>query len=352
MINKRLLTIGGTLILSAALTGVTVAQNITSPNAPMTLSCVVVAQDPSKSVSSTAPMTLSCVSQDTTAKTTTMTTTTKQQVVQNPDGSYSVIEYPVGKEVTVELTPTGGMTTSKGMARVMRTDDGTMVNLDLSGLDNSNYFAYAVDPLGKATLLGPVIAENGMSKASFKTPLNQFMLVLSPTEGLTTVANDTPVVFRSAVPKGYAVVQNRPTVPTGDDKQVAGSRAISSTYNVPLLGVPGFEKGETEVRINFSGGLQGLKGKAYIDNSKGEVTKIKMRFDDMKLAPKDKRFVLWASSSDGKYTKLGQVINTGERQESEIRSETALKDFGLFVTVEDADVLQPTGTVYSTFTGR
>ncbi len=34
MINKRLLTIGGTLILSAALTGVTVAQNITSPNAP------------------------------------------------------------------------------------------------------------------------------------------------------------------------------------------------------------------------------------------------------------------------------------------------------------------------------
>ncbi|CAN5577473.1 hypothetical protein BH18ACI1_BH18ACI1_17800 [soil metagenome] len=352
MINKRLLTIGGTLILSAALTGVTIAQNTISPNAPMTLSCVLVGQDPSRSVSSTAPMTLSCVAQGTTAKTTTMTTTTKQQVVQNPDGSYSVIEYPVGKEVTVELTPTGGMTTSKGMARVMRTGNETTVNLDLSGLDNSNYFAYAVDPLGKATLLGPVIAENGMSKASFKTPLNQFMLVLSPTEGLTTVATDTPVIFRSAVPKGYAVVQNRPTVPTGDDKQVATSRAVTSTYNVPLLGVSGFEKGETEVRINFSGDLKGLKGKAYIDNSKGEVTKIKMRFDDMKLAPKDKRFVLWASSPEGQYTKLGQVINTGERQESEIRSETALKDFGLFVTVEDADVLQPTGTVYSTFTVR
>jgi hypothetical protein len=59
---------------------------------------------------------------------------------------------------------------------------------------------------------------------------------------------------------------------------------------------------------------------------------------------------LWASSPDGKYTKLGQVINTGERQESEIRSETALANFGLFVTVEDTDVTQPTSTIYAPFT--
>ncbi len=74
-----------------------------------------------------------------------------------------------------------------------------------------------------------------------------------------------------------------------------------------------------------------------------------MRVDDMKMPPKDKRFVLWASSADGKYTKIGQVINAGKRQESEIRGETALKDFGLFVTVEETDVTQPQGTVYTTF---
>jgi hypothetical protein len=67
------------------------------------------------------------------------------------------------------------------------------------------------------------------------------------------------------------------------------------------------------------------------------------------MAPKDKRFILWASSADGKYTKLGQVVNTGERQESEIRSETSMTDFGLFVTLEDTDVAQPTGKIYSTF---
>ena len=45
----------------------------------------------------------------------------------------------------------------------------------------------------------------------------------------------------------------------------------------------------------------------------------------------------------------GQVINNGKREESEIRSETALADFGLFVTVESADVELPTSRVYSVF---
>lgn len=282
--------------------------------------------------------------------TTTTTTTSTKEVVRNADGSYTVIEYPTGKEVVVDLTPTDKMMTAKGMARVMRMGDKTTVNLDLNGLDSSNYYLYAVDPMGNSTLLGPVTGKNGMAKTTFRTPLNQFMLVLSPTEGLTTVGSDTAVTFRSAVPKGYAIVRNMTTTPTGDEKQVATSRGVNSAYNVPLLGVSGFEKGETEIRINFAGDLQGLKGKAYLDTSKQGLTKIKMRFDDMKLAPKDKRYVLWAVAPDNSYTKLGQVINAGRREEAEIRSETALKDFGLFVTVEDKDVTQPTSTIYSTFT--
>jgi hypothetical protein len=145
------------------------------------------------------------------------------------------------------------------------------------------------------------------------------------------------------------VVGNRATVPTGDDKQVATAQTVSSAYDVPLLGISGFEKGETEIRVKFSGELEGLKGKAYLDNSKAGLTKIKMRFDDMKMAPKQKRYVLWAVSAANEYTKIGQVINNGDRAEAEIRGETALKDFGLLVTVEDKDVLQPSGKMYSTF---
>lgn len=189
-----------------------------------------------------------------------------------------------------------------------------------------------------------------MSKATFNTPLNEFQLMLSPTESVTTFVGDTPVIFQSAVPKGYAVVNNRVSSPVaGDEKQVAGTQTVTSTYDVPMLGVSSFEKGETEIRINFAGDLQGLKGKAYLDNSNAGLTKIKMRFDDMKMAPKQKRYVLWAVSPEKEYTKIGQVINTGERSESEIRGETALKDFGLFVTLEDKDVNQPSSKTYSTF---
>lgn len=312
MIKNKLFRLGAVLFISASLTGFAIAQ-------------------------------------DTTTKTTTTTTTTKKEVVQNPDGSYSVIEYPVDKEVTVELTPMG-VQGAKGWARVMRKADGTTVALDLSGLpaDTTNYYVYAVDPAGKVTLLGPTTIANGVSKTTFTTPMSQFMLVLSPNEGLTAFNTDTPVVFRSSIPSGYAVVPAAITS-TEENKQVATTTAVTSTYEVPLLDVPKFSK-TAEIRINFTGDLAGLKGKAYVDPTKGGVTKVKMRFDDMKMAPKNKRFILWASSPDGKFTKLGQVINTGKRQESEIRSETALTDFGLFVTVEDTDVNEPSSTVYAPFT--
>lgn len=287
--------------------------------------------------------------QDTT-KTTTTTTTTKTAVVQNADGTYSVIEYPIGKEVTVQLTPYN-LQGATGSARVMRAADGTKIWMDLTGIpgDTKSYYAYAVDPMGMPTLLGPVTIANGVGKAEFSTPMNQFMLVLSPNEGVTSFSGDTPVTFRSVVPAGYAVVPIA-TTSTGGQKAVATSTEVASTYEVPLLNVPSFERDkDKEIRINFSGDLAGLKGKAYLSPTKGGVTKIKMRFDEMKNVPANSRFVLWASSADGKYTKLGQVINNGKREESEIRSETALTDFGLFVTVENTDVELPTSRVYSVF---
>src|SRR5690242_15832748 len=66
--------------------------------------------------------------------TTTTTTVTKKDVVVHPDGSYTVIEYPVGKEVTVNLMPGSTLTGAKGVARVMRSADGTKVHVDLNGV--------------------------------------------------------------------------------------------------------------------------------------------------------------------------------------------------------------------------
>ncbi len=273
---------------------------------------------------------------------------TATEVVRNADGSYTVIEYPVGREVVVNLSPTSVITSGKGQVKVMRANAGTKVWLDVSGMpaDASSVYAYAVDPMGSVQLLGPVSVVNGIGTGEFSTKLDKFMVVLSPSADVSGFEAETPVYFRSDVPEGYSVV---PTQRTAIDNVRAQTSAVSSAYQVPMLGIPTFGERTTEMNINFSGELEGLKGKAYIDTGREGTTQIKMRFDDMKMAPKDKRFILWAAASTGEYTKLGQVVNTGERQEAEIRSETALTDFGLFVTIEESDVTVPTSKTYSVF---
>jgi hypothetical protein len=275
------------------------------------------------------------------------TTATKKKVVVNPDGSYTVIEYPVGKEVIVNLVP-GASIPGKGTVRVMRTANGSHLVVNMTDIPGTvtNYYAYAVDPAGATTFLGPITFTNGVAKAEFDTPLNQFMVVLSPTEGLTTIDPTTAVMFRSDVPTGYTIVPRRVV---GDTKAVAVATTAPSGYNVPVLNVPSFGEKTRELKIKFAGDLNGLEGKAYLTR-KGGSTKVTMHFDDMNKVPKDKRFVLWASTPDGQYTKLGQVLNSGKKDEAEIKSETSLPDFGLFMTVEDADVTVPSSTVYSTFT--
>lgn len=275
--------------------------------------------------------------------------TTSKQVVVNPDGSYSVIEYPVGKEVMVSLLPGTAVAGSKGNARIVRSADGTKVYLDVSGAPAtaSNYYVYAVDPSGTPSMLGQLPFSNGVGSAEFTTPMNQFMLVLSPTEGMTTYDPAT-VVYRSDVPSGYSIIPRRTAVVSTTTTTTTTTSPVATGYEVPLLNVSTFGDTEKEVELKFGGDLRGLDAKAYIDREKG-TTKVKMRFGDMKKVPMAKRFVLWTSSPDGKYTKLGQVVNSGGRDEAEIRSETALTDFGLFLTVEDADVTIPTSRVYSAF---
>jgi hypothetical protein len=281
--------------------------------------------------------------------TTTTTTTTQKQVVTNPDGSYSVIEYPVNKDVTVNLLPSSGITGVRGMAHVRRSANGTHVMFDLNGApaDWSNVYAYAIDPSGNPTLLGPVTFTNGTGRAEFTTPMNQFMLVLSPEQSLSGWNDTSTYYLRSDAPQGYAIVPRRITS-SGGTKAVAGATDVGSAYDVPMLGIPKFNGKTTEVRVKFSGELSGLDGKAYL-KPEGGKTSIKMRFGDMRKVPANKRFVLWATAPDGSYTKIGQVVNTPSRDESEIRGETALSDFGLLLTLEDVDVERPTSRTFSVF---
>jgi len=275
---------------------------------------------------------------------------TETKVVANSDGTYSVIEYPVDKDVEVRLMPMKGIN-GTGMAHVMRTANGTKVVFDLNGApsDWKELHAYAVDPSGSSTYLGPITFSGGAGKAEFMTPASQFMLVLSPNQGLTTYDTTTTYVYRSEVPQGYTVVPRGKVMRT----QMTSSDAAMSvqdtsvTYDVPMLNIRQYAGKETTLRLKFEGELNGLEAKAYVKPVAGK-TQIRMTFDDLQKVPLGKRFVLWTSGPQG-YAKVGQIIHAGKKDTAEIRGESTLNDFGLFLTVEDKDVERPTSRIYSTF---
>ena len=79
----------------------------------------------------------------------TQTPTTVTKTVQNPDGTYTVIEYPVGKEVQLTLNPVT-LTNSKAVATILRDDNGTKVVVNMTGVpaDVSAINLYAIDDTG------------------------------------------------------------------------------------------------------------------------------------------------------------------------------------------------------------
>jgi len=285
----------------------------------------------------------------------TTTTTTKTTAVQNADGSWTVVEYPVDKEVVVDLAPSTKTITTMARARVLRSANGTVITVDPAAFAGvtGNYNLYAVDPMGHVTMLGP-INSTSTSPLTYNTNLGQFMLVVSPENNLTTFAPNTTVAYRSAVPEGFAVIPvaqsgSKDGAPIGERVSATTTSGTTPTYNVPMLGIPGFRRGtDTHLKVHFPA-LADSRANIFLEPRKDGPTQIKLRFHSLTRVPANTRLVLWAVGPDNTYARLGQVINTGKRNEAQIQTETNLKDFGLIVTMEDADsAQQPAGQIYAT----
>jgi hypothetical protein len=303
-----------------------------------------------------------------TPTTTTTTTTTKTQAIQNSDGTYTIVEYPVGKETVVTLNPVG-LSGSTGTATILRAADGTTIKVNLTKLptEATAVNLYAIDPAGAVTLLGPVAVANGAGTFTSTTPLSKFMLVASPADTLSAYNDSTPVYFRSAVPSGLTVIPvtnavgeqigsvavptTSAVVPTtGDVAVVPATTAVITDYATSMLGIPTFKRGDdTKLKIKFSGAMEGARANIFIEPHKhGRTTEVRMRFHDLKEAPKGTAYILWAVSPDNQFTKLGQIVNVKGRNEAEIKSEVPYDDFGLLLTAEDlgltkGTILRPAG---------
>ena len=282
------------------------------------------------------------------------TTVTKTQAVQNPDGTYTIVEYPVGKETIVTLNPIG-ITGATGKATILRSADGTTIKLNLNSLptDLTALNVYAVDPTGAVSLLGPVEISNGIGAFTTTTPMSKFMLIASPEGALTAYDPNTKIFFRSAVPAGLTVIPFAAAAAVAVGPTVAGAAvgttvaAVTPTgdYIAPMLGIATFKKGDdTKLKVDFSGTMEGARANIFIEPHKnGKMTEVRMRFHELKEAPKGTAYILWAVSPTGEFQKLGQIVNVKGRNEAEIKSETAFDDFGLLLTTED--VAATTGTI-------
>lgn len=273
------------------------------------------------------------------------TTVTKTQAVQNPDGTYTIVEYPVGKETTVTLSPVG-LSGATGTATILRAADGTTIKVNLASLpaDLTALNLYAVDPAGAVSLLGPIEVANGAGTFTATTPLSRFMLFTAPDGTLTAYDANTKVFFRSSVPQGLSIIPLSGAV----GETVAAIAAPTSDYTVPMLGIATFKKGDdTKLKLDFSGPLEGARANVFIDHKKADLTEVRMRFHELKDAPAGLAYTLWAVSADNQFQRLGQVVNFKGKNEAEIKSNVSFNDFGLLLTTEDATaattIIRPAG---------
>ncbi len=280
----------------------------------------------------------------TTTTTVTQTPTKVTKTIQNADGTYTVIEYPVGKEVQLTLTPVG-LVKSRAVGTILRDDNGTRIILNVTDVpaDVTAMNVYAVDDAGVVTSLGPVVLANGTGKFTTTTPLSRFMLIAAPDASLTAYDPNADIYFRSAVPEGFAVIPHT-TMPVGETVGATTTPGITpaSTLTVPMLNIPAYKKGDdTKLKVDFTGAMSGARANVFIEPKKnGRETRIRMRFHELKEAPRGQAYILWAVSPDNQFFKLGQIVNYRGRNEAEIRAATTLSDFGLLVTMEDLGIVK------------
>ncbi|HEV2830158.1 MAG TPA: hypothetical protein VGW76_21340 [Pyrinomonadaceae bacterium] len=278
--------------------------------------------------------------------TVTQTPTTVTKTVQNPDGTFTVIEYPVGKEVQLTFNPVT-LTKSKAVGTILRDDNGTRIVLNVTDVpaDVSAINVYAVDDAGVVSSLGPVVLANGTGKFSATTPLSKFMLIGAPDTSLTAYDPNAKIYFRSAVPAGFtaiplSTVATTATTPTTVATTTTTPAAVATTTTTATevvqnpdgtYSVIEYPIGKETLVTLDPVNITGAKGVATIlRDDKG--TRIKLNLTGL---PNDLTgLTLYAVDPAGAVTALGPIAVTNGV--GTFASTTPLNRFMLFASPETA----------------
>jgi hypothetical protein len=268
--------------------------------------------------------------------TVTQTPTTVTKTVQNPDGTYTVIEYPIGKEVQLAFNPVA-LTKSKAVGTILRDDNGTRIVLNVTDVpaDVSAINVYAIDDSGAVTSLGPVVLANGTGKFSATTPLSKFMLIGAPDTSLTAYDPNGQIYFRSAVPAGFTAIPHTAVATTTTTPTAVATTTTTSTEVVQnpdgTYSVIEYPVGKETLVTLDPINITGAKGVATIlRDDKG--TRIKLNLTGL---PNDLTgLTLYAVDPAGAVTALGPIAVTNGV--GTFASTTPLNRFMLFASPETA----------------
>lgn len=270
---------------------------------------------------------------------------------QSLNAIWTVVEYPQDKEVVVELLPTSLLPNAGGKAKVLRAQNETTIVLEVTNAGDDTYHLYAVDSLGNASLLAEARFSAENSSISAKTPLSRFMLILSPDSDLTGIESNTRILLRSSVPEGLTVIPRETGAGAVTMPVSLPTEPDTSDYDPPMLGITSLTKGkESQMRARYSTGFETTRSSIFIKPLKRGASQIKILLNlPEQRGEGGSRYVLWAFSSAGSYSMLGQFSPTKKNGELKIETETDLRDFGLFITIEGEDTLTtPAGPILAT----
>lgn len=116
-------------------------------------------------------------------------------------------------------------------------------------------------------------------------------------------------------------------------------------YDVPMIEKTSFKDG----KANFAAEIEQLKAEAALAASDDGSTYMTIDISGLKEIAKEKTYVFWLATENGKYKKIGEASFSENEEKTEIKGRVPLEKFGILITAESESVEKPTSKTYVAF---